>query len=111
MRTVSRMAALVALPFALGCRPGASDSGTPVEDSLPRGVPVSVAGTVRVLPEAEASLAQVPRVDGLTLKLEDPLRAALQDPDAVLAQVKVPASGDFAAGPFSSDGVSIALSG
>lgn len=98
--------AAVAVAFSfLGCPGGGggggggSDGGLDANDGVIVEPIISVSGTASVHPDAVAYLTDaglaVPEVQGLTLKVEEPLGAATNDPNAVFGSVVLPADGTF----------------
>lgn len=76
------------------------DAGTTDGDTVPIDPIIKVSGTAEMHPNAVAYLqsisADVPTVEGLTLRVEEPLQVALGDEtNGVFGTVTLPASGEF----------------
>jgi hypothetical protein len=88
-----------ALPGCSGSGTSNADAGT--DANIIQGVApaIRVSGTAQVLPLAATWLATVkkpaPTLSGLSLAIEEPLKAASGDPTAILGSVSLDASGSF----------------
>lgn len=72
-------------------------------------IPIDVSGQVAVLPESERVLGSAPAVAGLRVRLQDPLRATLADPDATRVELTAGQDGAFATTELDARKVSVAL--
>src|SRR5690349_13032274 len=99
MRQFLFIGPVLLLVVSVGCR-----SGTPVEAVVDGGVIepprlVQVSGKAEILPEAARLLTAralpAPAVGTLRVRLEDPVRANLADPDATLAELPLSSDGTF----------------
>ena len=85
-----------------------TDSGTPIEDLV-----IQVSGTAAIHPDAVRYLQglslPVPKVEGLTLRVEEPLKVALNDPLGVFGSLTLPASGAFSVTPVQVDRVNLGI--
>jgi hypothetical protein len=90
---MTRVALLSTLVLALlsgGCGGGDPDPGTAQPEEVnPEDLLITVSGQLQVLPEAAQYLAArdeaPPSFNGLAVRIEEPLRVAVNDPDAPLA--------------------------
>jgi hypothetical protein len=90
---MTRVALLSTLVLALlsgGCGGGDPDPGTAQpEEVRPEDLLITVSGQLQVFPEAAQYLAArgeaLPSFSGLAMRIEEPLRVAVNDPDAPLA--------------------------
>ncbi|MBX5484146.1 MAG: carboxypeptidase regulatory-like domain-containing protein [Myxococcaceae bacterium] len=103
-RVACAAAAIAAGIFALaGCPGGGSnggeDAGFDANDIDIEEPIIKVSGTAKVFPEAATWLQDagmtVPELAGLTLRVEEPLKAALNDPTGVFGSVTLASDGKF----------------
>ncbi len=106
------LSSLAVLPLAFGCSgtPAPVDGGTDAGEELP--VEFDVSGTVSVHPDGVAYLADAGTtldVAGLTARVEEPLKVALQDPLGVFSTQTLTSTGAFSASKVASDLVSLGV--
>ncbi|MHB8873994.1 MAG: hypothetical protein ACYC8T_09945 [Myxococcaceae bacterium] len=100
-RLLSISFAALAAVFTLGCPTGGggNDGGSPDGDVDPEEIEITVSGTARVHPVAAAYLADAGlpamTVEGLTLRVEEPLKVALSDPTGVFGSMTLTSAGTF----------------
>lgn len=91
------------------------DAGLDAHDGVIVEPVVQVSGTASMFPNAVTYLSDaglpVPDVAGLTLSIEEPLSAALKDPNAVFGSVVLPADGRFAVDGVDTSKVNVGLAG
>lgn len=88
----------VACPGPGNNGPG-QDAGLDANDIEELDPVVTVSGTVALYPEAlawlQANGQSVPAIDGLTLRVEEPLKVALEDPTGIFGSVTLQSDGAF----------------
>jgi hypothetical protein len=119
MRTTSMKAFTAALAaLALCACPGPSnnnppDSGADANDIDPTDILIAVSGTAQHHPDAvkyyTANGLTLPSIAGLTLRVEEPLKAALQDPTGYFGTVTLTDAGTFRVENVSSNKVTLGI--
>jgi hypothetical protein len=92
------ISAAAILPGCPGGGGGRKDGGE--DGDIPgEGLLISTAGTASVWPIAQAWMTDagsaIPSMEGLTLRIEEPLKVALDDPEGIFATVTLDATGNF----------------
>jgi hypothetical protein len=100
MTRAALLATCVLVSLCGGCGPADADPEEAApEEVSPEDLLISVSGQVELLPEAAQYLAArnepLPALEGLAVRIEEPLRVALNDPDAPLATGSLAPSGTF----------------
>jgi hypothetical protein len=97
------------------CQTGGAkkDSGGEDGDVPFEGLVLNVSGTASVLPVAKAWMTDaglaLPSLNGLTLRIEEPLMVALDDPDGIFNSTTLDAGGSFSLGGVAVDRVSLGV--
>lgn len=90
--------------IAYGCggesgNAGGADAGADAPTSVAKPLVIDVRGTAEVHPAAAAWMVArglpLPSLDGVTLRVEEPFRTALQDPSGTLGQAPIDPAGAF----------------
>jgi hypothetical protein len=100
------LAWIAAALVAGGCGPaggtgagGGSQAGSDASDRVVTGLMIDVSGTAAIHPAAAAWMSDrmlpLPALEGFTVRLEEPFRSALQDPNPLLGQAAIAAAGAF----------------
>lgn len=109
MNRIHVVAAVACLLLACSAPPPGNDAGTDAGGPLTE---IDVAGTVLVHPDGVAVLADAGltlAIAGLTARVEEPLRVALNDPSGVFSTATLTAAGTFSATAVPLDLVNVGL--